>query len=418
MEKGYLSQYFHGVAAKRLSSVEVNPRTSNQHEFNGSKGLKLIFGEPSGKTQYQAKFLYLADDEDECVRESGFVTWYDAREKARIERGVMRWECRLYFSTNQVMHKARTDDVLVIAKGTDGNIFCIVIKSQTTILQQVLYLFNISDLSIREFDAREDFRDGTNNIEFLSQYILESIGVVIAPPENNYLDEMIEKFAGKFPTTREFSGFARKTLSKIDPRDDPDQAILAWMNREEELFRALEQYLISERLEQGFGGDVNEFISFSLSVQNRRKSRVGLAFENHLEHLFNKCDIRYTRAPITEHKSKPDFIFPSIAEYKDELFLQSRLTMLGVKSSCKDRWRQVLSEAARIKTKHLITLEVAISQNQTDEMRSQGVQLILPAELHLTYSNTQQGWLMNVSDFICLLREKQLFTSCSNAQEG
>lgn len=44
MKIGHLSQYFSGVAAKRLRVVEVNPRTSNQHEINGSKVLRVMLG--------------------------------------------------------------------------------------------------------------------------------------------------------------------------------------------------------------------------------------------------------------------------------------------------------------------------------------------------------------------------------------
>jgi hypothetical protein len=42
MKKGYLSQYFEGVAAKRLSSVEADILVSNQHEFQGVEQLKSI----------------------------------------------------------------------------------------------------------------------------------------------------------------------------------------------------------------------------------------------------------------------------------------------------------------------------------------------------------------------------------------
>jgi hypothetical protein len=52
---------------------------------------------------------------------------------------------------------------------------------------------------------------------------------------------------------------------------------------------------------------------------------------------------------IKEHKSKPDFIFPGIAEYHDPHFDLNKLTMLGVKTTCSDRWRQVLAEADRIR---------------------------------------------------------------------
>ena len=93
-------------------------------------------------------------------------------------------------------------------------------------------------------------------------------------------------------------------------------------------------------------------------------------------------DLQYTRQAITENNAKPDFLFPGTAEYHDETFPQARLSMLGVKTTCKDRWRQVLSEAKRIKEKHLFTLEPAISTNQTSEMNAHHVRLVLPAGLH------------------------------------
>lgn len=134
----------------------------------------------------------------------------------------------------------------------------------------------------------------------------------------------------------------------------------------------MEEHLIKERLEQGFFKDgeidVDSFISFSLSVQNRRKSRAGLSLENHIEALLKSQEILYTHTPVTENKAKPDFIFPCIEAYKDEQYEENYLTMLGAKSTCKDRWRQVLSEAGRISRKHLLTLEPSISTNQTDEM--------------------------------------------------
>src|SRR4051794_34744672 len=121
MKRGYLSEYFEGVAAKTLSPVEADTLTSNQHEFNGVEQLRDILGEASGKTRYEAAFMYLTDQEDDPIAEDGFLTWYDAREKARVERGVMRWEYRLYFPTNRVSQCANAGDILVIAKRRNGN---------------------------------------------------------------------------------------------------------------------------------------------------------------------------------------------------------------------------------------------------------------------------------------------------------
>src|SRR5690606_19856344 len=100
------------------------------------------------------------------------------------------------------------------------------------------------------------------------------------------------RFGRVFPKTAEFSAFARATLPDIDCRDAPDVALLAWMEREEILFRTLERHLIGDRLAAGFErDDIDTFIQFSLSVQNRRKSRVGQALEHHVQELLVAHDI-------------------------------------------------------------------------------------------------------------------------------
>lgn len=403
MKRGYLSQYFEGAAVKKLSAVEVGGANSNQHEFQGVSGLRDILGVPEEKTTFETKFLFLFDGDDLPIFEEGFMTWSDVR-RNKPNRSA---EYHLYYSSGFVSQYANPGDLLLIAKRPDNTLLTIITESETTISQQILWLFGFSDISHPGFSVREELETEQDRVEFASRIILENIGIEIEVTEETWLDDILNKFNGKFPTTREFSAYARSSLPDIHPQDGHDAVLMAWMEREEILFRTLEKHLIGERLSQGFDGDVDGFISFSLSVQNRRKSRAGLAFENHLEILFQECDIHYTRTPKTESKSKPDFIFPGIDEYRDTNFNPLNLTMLGVKSSCKDRWRQVLVEADRIDRKHLLTLEAAISKNQTDEMKSKDLQLVLPAELHSTYSSVQQEWLMNVLEFTELVLERQ-----------
>lgn len=137
-------------------------------------------------------------------------------------------------------------------------------------------------------------------------------------------------------------------------------------------------------MKEGFSNDVEGFLSFSLSVQNRRKSRIGYALENHLEEILILVEFIALIAKITENKSKPDFIFPSVEKYHDSTFNPQLLTMLGVKKYLQeDRWRQVLSEADKIEYKHLLTLETAISENQTNEMKDKKLRLVLPRKFTL-----------------------------------
>jgi hypothetical protein len=113
------------------------------------------------------------------------------------------------------------------------------------------------------------------------------------------------------------------------------------------------------------------------------------------------------KGKVTENNSKPDFIFPSFAHYQDIHFPAERLIVLGAKTSCKDRWRQVLAEANRVERKHLITLEPAISVAQTDEMVSAKLQLVVPTSVQSTYSVPQRPLLQQVKDFIELVWTKR-----------
>lgn len=257
--------------------------------------------------------------------------------------------------------------MLLVVRKVDGNILMIAVQGGSTIENQLLWLFGIVEVD-RQF-VRRDYEDEREDIplNFASRIIIEELGIEVEVPDDNLLYALLSRFGGKFPKTAEFSAFARQLVG-ASSLDDADNVLIAWMENEEALFRVLERHLVGERLRQGFGEDVDAFIDFSLSVQNRRKSRVGHALENHLEQVFREHDIFCSRGKMTENKAKPDFIFPGISEYHNPAFPDVRLTMLGVKSTCKDRWRQVLSEAARIERKHLFTLEPGISENQTTEM--------------------------------------------------
>lgn len=81
--------------------------------------------------------------------------------------------------------------------------------------------------------------------------------------------------------------------------------------------------------------------------------------------------------------------------------------MLGVKSTSKDRWRQILTEADCIPEKHLCTLEAGISARQTQEMQRQRLTLVLPEALHETYTDEQRPALLRLAEFIEFVRAKQ-----------
>jgi len=412
MKQGYLSQYFDGVAVKRLSAVEIDVGRSNQHEFNGSKEMRGLFGEPAGKVHFPARFLYLCDDDDEPVSGEARLTWYDAREKARMERGVMRQEYRLYFpSISPVSQCAAEGDLLLVAKHTDGGVLVIVAEKDTLIERQLLWLFDLSEkLAHPGFSVRAELETNQDKIGFAARVILEQIGIATEEEAPDYLEQMLARFGKIYPKAHLFSAYARSTLNGVSSLDDPDGALIAWMEHEEILYRTFENHLLCEQF-QKIGNaetkDAGPIIKAVQSTLQRRRSRAGLALENHMEQIFREHDITYTRGGITEGRLKPDFIFPGIANYHDVAFSENALTMLAAKTTCKDRWRQIRNEAKRIPLKHLLTLEPGISENQTSEMQAENVQLVLPGNLHDFFTPAQQTWLMDISGFIHVVKHKQ-----------
>ena len=393
-----LSDFFVGMAAKRLSHVEI---FSNQHELNGITKFRTILGEE--KTSFSGLAIYLPDEEEQVVENDCNYTWYDVRAN-NPNRSA---EYRLYFSDNEVVPNAAVGDLVLLGKDTEGKLTIIVSPAGSTSEKQLLFLFGLEEVG-NSFIVK-DFREDKNDIGFAGRYILSTLGIQTAKEdlEEDYLAQMIATFGLSFPSTKDFSAFSRATVKDVSVIEDPDGALMSWWDREGVLLRLFEKEIIKHRLAQGFGEDTEAFIAFSLSVLNRRKSRAGHSFENHLETIFIQNKIQYTKGGKTENNNKPDFLFPSIAKYHDPDFNAELLTMLGVKTTLKDRWRQVLAEANRVPVKHLVTLEPAISKNQTDQIKAANLQLILPSMLRETFLPEQQKDILSLAEFIKILMPKQ-----------
>lgn len=297
-------------------------------------------------------------------------------------------------------------------KQPDDLVLFIVVPKNSALESHIAWLFGFELQQELTFAALEFGKDDDGAIDFISRFVLDEIGVEFEDPNANTIDSIIERFGFEFPKTIPFSDHARLTLPGIDARDDPDAALMAWLNHEEAMFRRLERKIVSGRIAQGFVEaeevDVDAFVSFSQSILQRRKSRMGYSFQNHLSAVFDAFELRYDPQVITENSKKPDFVFPGKAEYFDESFSVDLLTMLAAKSTCKDRWSQVLPEAARIPKKHLVTLEPGISIGQTQSMKAENLQLIVPASLQASYTQEQRDWLMNIADFVALVTNRQL----------
>lgn len=179
-----------------------------------------------------------------------------------------------------------------------------------------------------------------------------------------------------------------------------DDRLMIRRKCEFEMFRSVEHMVVLPRIRQGFS-TVDEFIGYSNGVTNRRKSRSGRSLELHLAGIFQEEEVSFSHGEISEGNKKPDFLFPSAEAYRSN---KAPLWMLAAKTTCKDRWRQILNEADRVPKKHLITLQEGLSENQFSEMRAAGVSLVVPKPIHSAYPEKIRGELMSLLDFISLVK--------------
>lgn len=190
-----------------------------------------------------------------------------------------------------------------------------------------------------------------------------------------------------------------------------DDRLMKRRDCEYEVFRSVERFHTMPRIRDGFAS-VDAFVEFAGSVTNRRKARAGRSLELHACRVFDEEGVPYSWTPQTENRKTPDFIFPSIERYHDANWPASRLRMLAAKTTTKDRWRQVLSEADRIGTKHLLTLQEGISVHQHQEMQAAGVRLVVPRQRIRSYPEEVQPDLLTLESFIADVR-----SSCGTVGE-
>lgn len=213
--------------------------------------------------------------------------------------------------------------------------------------------------------------------------------------------EIPPAWLAKFPTGEEI---VRKTLELRPPvAMDADTRLIKRRHCEYEIFLSVEEAAYLPRIRGGFNG-VEGFISLAQTILQSRKSRSGTSLELHAREIMTEEGLTagsdFVHRPIIEGGKRPDFLFPSVAAYEDSNFPDSRLRILAAKTTCKDRWRQVINEADRIPVKHLLTLQEGVSEGQFREMREAGVHLVVPGGLHGAYPKAVQPHLLTFESFI------------------
>lgn len=220
------------------------------------------------------------------------------------------------------------------------------------------------------------------------------------------IQEFINSLDVDFPASDVMSAAARTIEEKAYDHieyilTNPDEKIISWTNMEYTLFRALEYARYGEIITKGFQS-VDEFVRVANVVLNRRKSRAGKSLEHHLSAIFDGNGIEYSSQAVTEGNKKPDFLFPSQEAYHDYDFSADYIISLAAKTTCKDRWRQVLNEADRLrdKPKYLCTLQQGISGAQMDEMQAENVILVVPKPYIVTYPKDRRDRIWTLARFV------------------
>lgn len=215
----------------------------------------------------------------------------------------------------------------------------------------------------------------------------------------------IEELKVDFPITVELAKRSRNcynssyNITTDIIRTNPDAELLHWLDAEFQLFKLIETTRYSQRIETPFSS-VEELVGYANTILNRRKSRAGKSLEHHLAEIFNTCELSYEAQAVTEDKKKPDFLFPNADSYHDYRFKTKKLIMLASKTTCKDRWRQVLNEADRIKIKHLFTLQQGISKNQLEEMYKYNVCLVVPEPYLASFPREYRERILTLENFV------------------
>ncbi len=224
--------------------------------------------------------------------------------------------------------------------------------------------------------------------------------------ERQAFSKFIAELSDAFPSSVEMSAAARKIEGFVYDhaeyvQTNPDKKLLNWSDVEYRLFRAVESHRYGDSVSKGFA-TVDDFLKLANTLLNSRKSRAGKSFEHHLAALFSGNELLFEEQVVTEGNKKPDFIFPSANAYHDRAFSDERLVFLAAKTTCKDRWRQILNEADRFKgkTKYLCTLQQGMTVKQVNEMTAEKVVLVVPKPYIPAYPADKREGILTIADFI------------------
>ena len=371
-----------GAFCRFLSANDTHATGGHQYGFLlPIAAYPIIFNQDKVKGENKDKTVKIRWQND--IETDSRLTYYG---KAKNELRITRFGNDFPFFAEE-----HVGDLLIIAKQTDDDYDGYVLSTEDDIDTFMLH-FNLS-------------ADRPNQIIDVANRQCEKDSLQTA------IDEAIKDLID-FPQTAEMGKMAQELFNKLHKINDekvcesPDKILLNWYDTELSMFRSLEEKVYNPIYTKPFP-DCQSLIEFSNKILNRRKSRAGKSLEHHLSAIFTAQKLIFEEQAVTENNKKPDFLFPNGICYDNFEFPAEDLTILGAKTTCKDRWRQVINEADRVDERYLFTLQQGISKNQLKEMADENVKLVVP-ESHVD-SNPEEyrEGLNTLSGFIEIVKEKQ-----------
>lgn len=357
---------------------------SHQYGFTFAKTCyKMFFDEPGAKGTNKDSFIDI-DWQKGLIKTKSRAIYYGVgtRDEYRITRFGRGFE---------FLREEYLGSLQIMTKNKEGKYLAYILSDQDNIED----FMNTYSLDVTKGNQVIDKSATITPDQFLNETFMAFI--------NSHVD---------FPDTVEMASFVRKCVIEAKKyttqqiSDKADNIILEWTDAEYLLFRGLEEKIYHPVFSKPFD-NCQSLVEFSNSILNRRKSRAGKSLEHHLAEIFTASHLRFEEQVITENKKKPDFIFPDGESYHNFMFPSDKLTMLGAKTTCKDRWRQVLNEANRIPNKHLFTLQPGVTKNQLQEMKDEHLTLVVPKDNKKFFHPEFHADIMCLSDFIIMVRERQ-----------
>ncbi|HEY1033363.1 MAG TPA: type II restriction endonuclease [Pseudoxanthomonas sp.] len=299
-----------------------------------------------------------------------------------------------------------------VFRGLNAGSLLIVGKLNAPVADEAYYWFAVLDSGSDESELLEtaldlavDFRAGLfepgaldNAARFEAEQLAELVGQIEHALRTGTLDRFIADVT-TLPSSAELAAKARAEYLALTGEPDlnpfrlaaPGDAIMR-ISRDIEytIFRRYELRRRAAEVVRILAGGkgtladsvVRQFPALDavfLSASQQRKTRAGRSFEFHIAAVLSDGNIRFSEQAITGGR-RPDFVLPDLAMLKRKDRPDSDALVLAAKTTLRDRWKGLHSEALRCRI-YLATVDDRVLTPVIDELERDGITLVVPESL-------------------------------------